>query len=115
MCTRSRLDKFIYTVLQKNLFPLVLIRRVMNEYMARVPSNNSNEIMNPDGEAPVIDKRYYKLPYLGEISPKNNRALICLIKRCCTVTIDARFVFDTSKIGRYFQLKILFPSRSDRT
>ena len=101
--------KYISTVLQKNLFPLVLIKRVINEYMARAPSNNANEIIDPDGEAPVIDKRYYKLPYLGEISPKTNRALIRLIKKCCTEAIEARFVFDTSKIGRYFSAKDHIP------
>ena len=57
----------------------------------------------------MIDKRYYKLPYLGEISPTTNRELIRLIKKCCTETIEARFVFDTSKIGRYFSAKDPIP------
>ena len=84
-CTHDH--NFISTVLQKNLFPLVLIKRVMNDYMARVPSTNSTEDMNPDVETPVIDKRFYKLPYLGEVSPKTNRALIHLIKRCCLLLL----------------------------
>ena len=106
-CTHDH--NFISTVLQKNLFPLVLIKRVMNDYMARVPSTNSTEDMNPDVETPVIDKRFYKLPYLGEVSPKTNRALMHLIKRCCSETIDARFVFDTFKIGKYFSAKDPIP------
>ena len=67
----------------------------MNEYMAKIPANNSIENTNPNGDALMIDKRYFMLPYLGEVSPKTNRALMHLIKIYCTDLVDAIFVFDT--------------------
>ena len=57
----------------------------------------------------VIDKRYFKLPFVGDFSQAANKKLINMVRRCCTENIDARFSFDTFKLGQYFSTKDTVP------
>ena len=93
--------KFISTVLQRNSFPLTLIKKVMNAYK---PSQPDSEL-STNLDNTVTDKRYFKLPFVGTFSRTANKKLINLVRRCCTGNIDARFSFDTFKLGQYFSTK----------
>ena len=95
--------KYIATVLQKNSFPMVLIRKVMAGYGKNViPSIDTTE------EAETIDIRYFKLPYIGEYSITVKQKLSKLIALYCD-NVDARVIFTSSKVGQYFSNKDKIP------
>ena len=48
---------------------------------------------------------YYKLPYNGKLSSITRMQLRRLLQRFCSDKIDAKFIFETFKIGRYFTTK----------
>ena len=92
-------------VLQRNQFPQTLIRRVMNAYETRSALESDPQVMNPNTETNVNDVRYFKLPCIGKFSSIARMKVHRLISRCCTETIEAKFIFETFKIGRYFSSK----------
>ena len=76
----------------------------MNAHQTR-SAVDSDPGMNPNTEVNVDDVRYFKLPYIGKFSSIARMKVQRLISRCCTETIDAKFIFETYKIGRYFSSK----------
>ena len=100
--------KFISKVFQRNSFPLTLLKKVMSAYRPSQPDTEPST--NLDNT--VIDKRYFKLPFVGDFSRAANKKLINLVRRCCTENIDARFSFDTFKLGQYFSTKNPAPEKS---
>ena len=104
---RSRdLDlSFVSTVLQKNQFPLTLIKRVMSEYKSKA-SNIANDVQTTNPSDNNIEEvRYYKLPYIGKFSSITRMKIRRLLQRFCSEKIDAKFIFETCKIGSYFSTK----------
>ena len=99
--------KFVSRVLQKNQFPLTLIRRVMNDYKPKTTSIDANDNtinMNPSVTT-VEEVRYFKLPYVGNFSAIARMKVKRLMQQYCSDSIDAKFIFETFKIGRYFSTK----------
>ena len=101
---------FVAKVLQKNQFPLTLIRRVMNDYKPKTPPIvNDNHSMNPS-VTDIEEVRYFKLPYVGNFSSIARMKVRRLMQKYCSDKIDAKFIFETFKIGRYFSTKDHVPT-----
>ena len=79
------------------------ITHLMTEIGSKSRKPDSEPGTNLDNT--VIDKRYFKLPFVGDFSRAANKKLVNLVRRCCTENIDARFSFDTFKLGQYFSTK----------
>ena len=95
--------KFIAKVLQKNSFPMVLIRKVM--------AGCGNNVRTPRDSVEgveIIEPRYFKLPYIGQYSVATKLKLKKLITLYCE-KVDARFIFTSFKVGQYFSNKDKIP------
>ena len=100
--------KFISKVLQRNMYPLNLIRKVMSDFKPSQPVvDNGSDSTNPTEKR--CDKRYFKLPFVGAFSSLANKKLAGLVNKYCIDEIDARFIFETFKIGCYFSCKDSVP------
>ena len=109
-CSRETDLKIISSVLQKNEFPVKILKKVMT---ASAPNETEDtagvNVQNQPDQ--VVQKRYFKLPYVGEFSSRASKVLSNLVINYCTEEVDARFIFETFKVGRYFPSKILSQSR----
>ena len=89
------------------MFPLKLISKVMSEFKPVQPVvDNGSDSTNPTEKR--CDKRYFKLPFVGAFSSLANKKLASLVHSYCN-EIDARFIFETFKIGCYFSCKDSVP------
>ena len=95
--------KFIGKVLQRNLFPMTLVSKVMSDY----PYEKDNDPAVESGDEET-DLRYFKLPYIGQYSTLVKQKLKNLVIQNCD-KIDARFIFISHKVGQYFSNKDLIP------
>ena len=103
--TRDLDLSFVSKVLQKNQFPLTVIKRVMSEYkLSTSVVENVTQNTNPS-ETTIKDVRYFKLPYIGKFSSITRMKVRRLMLKCCDPNIDVKFIFETFKIGRYFSTK----------
>ena len=75
--------KHIAGVLQRNMFPMILIRKIMKSYLEKLESGNTppDPPINSDGE--VIVPRYFKLPYVGPYSSTVKSKLRQLLDEYC--------------------------------
>ena len=69
--------------------------------------DNGSDSRNPTEKR--CDKRYFKLPFVGAFSSLANKKLAGLVNKYCNEEIDARFIFETFKIGCYFSCKDSVP------
>ena len=101
--------KYIAGVLQRNMFPMILIRKIMKSYLEKLESGNvpPDPPINSDGE--VIVPRYFKLPYVGPYSSTVKSKLRQLLDEYCK-DIDVRLIFTSFKIGQYFSNKDRIPT-----
>ena len=90
-------------MLQRNKFPLKLIERLISNYL-----NNTYNVSNSK-DTVIRTTKYYKLPYLGDISDSTRVKIRSLCKLFCKDT-DIKISFNTCKIGSYFSTKSKSPS-----
>ena len=98
---------FISKVLQRNLFPQTLIRKVMSSYKEPITAISSALNTNPSDK--TKEKRFFKLPFIGAFSSLANKKLLSIVKKYCNDEIDVKFIFETCKIGQYFSSKDSVP------
>ena len=94
--------KFVAKVLQKNSFPMVLVKKVMSGY------GNNTTPPRDSVEGDEVECRYFKLPYIGQYSTTMKQKLKKLITLYCE-KVDARLIFTSSKVGQYFSNKDKIP------
>ena len=101
--------KYIVGVLQRNMFPMILIKKVMKSCLDKLESGNPppDPPINSDGE--VIVPRYFKLPYVGPYSSSVKLRLRQLLDTYCK-DIDVCLIFTSFKIGQYFSNKDRIPA-----
>ena len=96
--------KNLTKVLGRNCFPMLLINKVLKNYLHKQYTKNNNTESAND-----IDLRYFKLPYIGKHSIVLKQRIKDVMKKFCK-NIDARLVFTTSKIKDSFSAKDKFNS-----
>ena len=107
-CSRETDLQIISSVLQKNEFPVKILKKVMTASAPNLIEENTGvNVQNQPDQ--VVQKRYFKLPYVGEFSSRASKVLSNLVSKYCTEEVDARFIFETYKVGRYFSLKDPIP------
>ena len=96
--------KRMTSTLCRNMFPLKLIERVVGKYLLRKLDKQFVREQNSK-----IEPRYFKLPYIGEVSKILRHNLNRTIKKYCTNVVDLKLVFTGSKIKNYFSQKDAIP------
>ena len=106
------LKKLIFT-LQRNSFPFYFINNTIQRYLDKDKNTTSPNTSRPNTniEQQTTDKRYFKLPYIGDFSRHTQRKLTQLIKRFCT-DIEIKLVFTPYKIKNLFCFKDQIPDLS---
>ena len=89
-------------MLQKNCFPLPFVESFIKTYLANKYSKEESN------DEPVSNVRYYKLPYIGQISILNlQKKLEDTVRRYCKDGIKLRIVFTTTKLSSFLSTKDL--------
>ena len=94
----------ISTTLQKNMFPLHVIDRVMQ----RAKNTSLQHETTPTGLS--SQTRYFKLPFIGSYSKLTQSKVSNLMKQHCLPEISIKLIFETFKVGQYFSKKDAIPS-----
>ena len=100
--------KSIFKVLQKNLFPLHILNKVLRDLQSgsqKQGSLNSEE----SGRTDSVSEFFIKLPYIGAKSDFLKRRIREMVEKYCQNKISIKLVFTTCKIGDYFSAKDAVP------
>ena len=93
----------IKSSLIKNAYTPFLIDKVIKKYLDYKFSSNQNQLI----DAP--DVRYFKLPYIGNLSHQIKNKLSKLCKEFCKETFNIKLVCNSFKIKNYFSNKDPIP------
>ena len=93
----------IKSSLIKNAYPPFLINRVIKKYLDYKFSSNQNQLID------TPDVRYFKLPYIGNLSHHIKNKLSKLCKEFCKENFNIKLVFNSFKIKNYFSNKDPIP------
>ena len=105
------LKNLIFT-LQRNAFPFHFINNTIQRYLDNnKDADDTNSATNTNCEQQTSNRRYFKLPYIGDFSRHTQRKLTQLVKRYCT-DIDIKLVFTPYKIKNLFCFKDSIPDLS---
>ena len=98
--------KSLTLILRKNLFPVNIIEKVVNQYISRaqVRPSDSSRVQQP------VSSYYFKLPYayVGSFTAEAQKRLRKLVKRYCT-NIEIKLVFSSFKVSSTFSVKDPLP------
>ena len=114
MCRNNRTWKS-FDIYLKNLKQLVL----KNQYLLRMVDNvikkyvqnaiNKTNTGSMSVEMPNIERRYFKLPFIGMYSKVTQNKIEKLCKRFCK-NVKVKLVFTSNKLGQTFSYKDSYPS-----
>ena len=92
--------------LLRNLFPKRFIDRAIKRFLdlKHLSQQNNKGIENKTKET-----RYFKLPYIGNLSNHAKTKVEKILKRSCKENIDVKLVFGACKISSYFSPKDHIP------
>ena len=93
----------IISNLIKNAYPQFLIDKVINTISFLVTKINWKHIWR------THSNKYYKLPYIGNLSHHNKNKLSKLCKEFCKENFNMKLVFNSFKIKSYFSYKDPIP------
>ena len=94
--------------LLRNMFPYRLIEKSIKRFLdKKLNSNQNSETRKIKTEE--TEKRYIKLPYIGQISKITKIKISKIIKRFCKDNIKVNIVFNTCKIKSFFSVKDVLP------
>ena len=100
--------KFIFKMLQKNLYPLHILNNVLKKYQAG--SQNERAINTQDGGSTDSGSVYFvKSPYIGAKADFIKRRISRLVDKYCHNKIKIKLIFTTCKVGAYFSPKDAVP------
>ena len=96
--------KYIFKVLQKNLYPLHILNKVLNDLKS---GSQKRGALNSEESSPIdsISTFYCQVPYIGAKSDLIKRRISGMIEKFCQNKIKLRLVFTTCKVGVYFSPK----------
>ena len=100
----SDIEEMSHT-LQKNCFPSRIIDKIIKEYLDKNMHDNKLETKKEE------EVRYFKLPYLGNISKQTRNKINILASKLCK-NIKLNIVFTSCKINRFFSTKDTLPKFS---
>ena len=83
----------------KNAYPPSLIDKVIKKYLDYKFSSNQSQLKD------TPDVRYFKLPYIGNLSHHIKKKLSKLCKDFCKENFNIKLVFNSFKIKNYFSYK----------
>ena len=88
----------------KNAYPPFLIDKVIKKYLDYKFSSKQNQLKDKS------DVRYFKLPYIGNLSLhiKNKHSKLC--KELCKENFNIKLVFNSFKFKNYFSYKDPIPN-----
>ena len=100
--------KYIFKVLQKNLYPLHILKRVSKDLESGSPEGRA---LNSEESSPTdcIPTFYCKVPYIGAKSDLIKHRISRMVEKFCQNKIKLRLVFMTCKVGVYFSPKDAVP------
>ena len=98
--------------LLRNIFPRKIISRAVKRFLdEKLDISKQNQNIQNNIQKNV---RYFKLPYIGELSKNAKAKIDKIVKRFCKENIDVKIIFNTNKISSFFSTKdpvpILFTS-----
>ena len=96
--------KNIKATLQKNMFPTNLLSKLSLKLKDQFNEDSEKEITVP------LNKRYFKLPYIGKYSEITQHNINKIIKKYCKLTTQVRLAFTTFKIQSLFSTKDPIPN-----
>ena len=88
----------------KNAYPPFLVNKVIKKYLDYKFSSNKNQSKDKS------DVRYFKLPYVGNLSYHIKNKLSKLCKKFCQENFSIKLVFSSFKIKNYFSCKDPIPN-----
>ena len=79
--------KNLTLILRKNLFPVNIIEKVVNQYVSRaqVRPSDSSRVQQP------VSSYYFKSPYVGSFTAEAQRRLRKLVRYCTNIEIKLVF------------------------
>ena len=86
----------------KNAYPSFLVDKVIKKYLNYKFSSKQNQLKDKS------DVRYFKLPYVGNLSHHIKNKLSELCKEFCRKNFNIKLVFNSFKIKNYFHIKTQF-------
>lgn len=93
--------KYAKFILQKNGFPAGIIDRNVNNYL----ENTANTVTT----ASINECKYFKLPFIGDISKHAENKIKQLLNQYCKVGSSIRIAFTPIKLYSFFSLKDQIP------
>ena len=100
-CFRNDIEN-IKSNLIKNIYPP--FNRFIKKYSHYKFSSNGNQLKNKS------DVHYFKLPYIGNVSPHIKTKLWKLCKEICQENFNIKLVFNSLKVKNYFSYKDPIPN-----
>ena len=95
--------------LLQNLYPQRLFDKILKKFLdKKLAGSRQNEGSDDNDEI-----RYFKLPYVGELSKIAKNKISNLITTFCKENINVRVVLTTCKISSYFSTKDVMPKCFD--
>ena len=61
--------------------------------------------LQPKEDNKIINEKYFKLPYIGEMSAYAENKLKQLIKQFCKISMSIKIAFTPTKLSSFFSLK----------
>ena len=99
--------KNLKQVLLKNQYPLSMIDNVIKKYLQNTINKTNTGSMTV--EMPNIERRYFKLPFIGMYSKVTQNKIEKLCKRFCK-NVKVKLVFTSNKLSHTFSYKDSYPS-----
>ena len=99
--------KNLKQVLLKNQYPLSMIDNVIKKYLQNTINKTNTGSMSV--EMPNIERRYFKLPFIGMYSKVTQNKIEKLCKRFCK-NVKVKLVFTSDKLRQTFSYKDSCPS-----
>ena len=99
--------KSLKQALLKNQYPLSMIYNVIKKYLQN--AINKTNTGSTSVEMPNIERRYFKLPFLGMYSKVTKNKIEKLCKRFCK-NVKVKLVFTSDKLSQIFSYKDSYPS-----